>query len=132
MLLIICNQGNSSFDGCRMTRKLWIKWNISNYTDLKFTIFCKLQRPDRIYVSGRLKDADSKDHNHFAGSPLVFPEIDSVNIKTPIFSKFFWINFEDFLAICWQKWIELVKITLSTNFFWKIPSNSWDISDFLK
>jgi hypothetical protein len=36
-----------------------------------------------------LKDADSEDHNHFAGAPLVFPEIDGVNFKTPIFSNFF-------------------------------------------
>jgi hypothetical protein len=41
----------------------------------------------RIYVSGRLKDADSEDHNHFAGSPPVFLEIDGVNFKTPKFSK---------------------------------------------
>ncbi len=44
----------------------------------------------------------------------------------------FWVDFEVFPGICWQKWIELVKITLSTDFFWKIPRNSWDISDFLK
>jgi hypothetical protein len=43
----------------------------------------------RIYVSGRLKDADSEDHNHFAGSPPVFPEIERVNFKTAIFTKFF-------------------------------------------
>jgi hypothetical protein len=42
-----------------------------------------------MYVSGTLKDADSKDHHHFAGSPLVFPEIDGVNFKTAIFSYFF-------------------------------------------
>jgi hypothetical protein len=37
-----------------------------------------------------LKDADSKDHNYFAGAPLalVFPEIDGVNVKTAIFCYF--------------------------------------------
>jgi hypothetical protein len=39
----------------------------------------------RIYVSGRLRDDDSEGHNHFAGSPPVFPEIGGVNIKTAIF-----------------------------------------------
>jgi hypothetical protein len=52
----------------------------------------------RIYVSGRLKDADSEDHNHFAGSPPVFPEIERVNFKTPKFS-YFLIFFEIFPGI---------------------------------
>jgi hypothetical protein len=42
-----------------------------------------------MYVLGRLKDADSKDQNHFAGSPPVFQEIDGVNVKTTKFSKFY-------------------------------------------
>ncbi len=31
-----------------------------------------------------------------------------------------------------QNWIELVKIIVSSNFFCKISSNSWNINDFLK
>jgi hypothetical protein len=45
-----------------------------------------------------LKDADSKDQNHFAGAPSgVSPEIKEVNSKTPIqFKQIFWTNFKTF------------------------------------
>ncbi len=36
-LSFVCNQGNSIFDGCRVTRELWIKWNFVN--DLKIFQF---------------------------------------------------------------------------------------------
>jgi hypothetical protein len=32
-----------------------------------------------------LRDADSKYHNHFSPSPLVFPEIDGVNAGSGCF-----------------------------------------------
>jgi hypothetical protein len=58
-----------------------------------------------------LKDADSKDQNHFAGAPPVFPEIKEKNSKHPYnLSKFFGQISRLFPEKKIKKWIELVRI----------------------
>jgi hypothetical protein len=44
-------------------------------TMLELKIFYKLERLECAFLAGRLRDVDSNDHNHIAGSPPLFPEI---------------------------------------------------------
>ncbi len=76
-----------------------------------------------------MRDADTEDHNHFAGS---LPGNWRCKFQNSHIYQIFLTFFESFPGIWHQKWIGLVKITLSTDSFWKIPNNSWDISKDLQ